>query len=451
MILLINPPYFERDELKERFSSYREWIRKGNMYAVAFEPPVGISELASFLNQKGRDAKILDIPGHFLSNEEVESEILRLKPQIAGITTMSATVAESLRIAKSIKRISPSTTVVIGGVHPTVMPESILEKEYVDYVVRGEGEFALLDIDKVVKGDSSADILNKPGNGICFKNGKVMRISEKAPLIDDIDDIPLADYGLFPAENYIKYNEDLRGLKGISMIAGRGCPYSCTFCAVNKTMGRLDRRRSPEVVTKKISELAERYGIGGIWFKDSTFNLDPGWVGEFCALVKKEMPSLKWQINTRVDLVRDNEIAMMKDAGLVQIDLGIESGAPSTLALLDKKYSVEDIEKSVDRAKKYVKVAGFFMIGLPGESESDIDKTFELAKRLELDSYSFSIFSPLPGTKLFENLLMEGKISGEKWTYSNSHFTKTAESFCFLDREKLTDKYAEINDYFSSI
>ncbi|RMF92157.1 MAG: radical SAM protein [Candidatus Schekmanbacteria bacterium] len=450
MILLINPPYFNRDELKERFSSFMGWIKRGNMYAVAFEPPLGISELATFLNSNGIETSVLDIPGLFMTDEEVEDEISRLTPEIVGITAMSATIFESLKIAEIVKKVSPSSIVVLGGVHPTVMPASVLKNDVVDFVVRGEGEYALYEIYNAIKNKKDLTYLKELNQGICFNDNSSPIISERAELIENLDKIPLADYSLFPAENYIKYNQDLRGIRGISMIAGRGCPYSCTFCAVNKTMGRRDRRRKPEIIISKIKELADSLNIEGIWFKDSTFNINRKWVEKFCSLIKRELPGFKWQINTRVDLVNEEEIEMMKDAGLVQIDLGIESGSSSTLALLGKKYSVDEIYRSVSIAKRYVKVAGFFMIGLPGETEKDIDATFELAKLLELDSYSFSIFSPLPGTKLFERLVEEGKISEDKWNYKESHFTKTKEVFCSIDRDGLLRKYSEINNFFSS-
>ncbi|MBI5373818.1 MAG: B12-binding domain-containing radical SAM protein [Candidatus Schekmanbacteria bacterium] len=448
MILLINPPYFERDELKDRFERYREWIKKGNMYAVAFEPPIGIAELATFLRSKGKKVEIMDIPGDFISDAEIEKRLINLKPEIVGITAMSSTFAESIRIAGIVKKILSGTTIVLGGVHPTIMPDEVLSCPDVDIVVRGEGEYALLQIEEVLsKGEGFGSL--RGIDGVCFSNEGKRILSEKSHLIDNLDDIPFPDYSLFPVETYIKYNEELRSIRGISMIAGRGCPYNCSFCAVRNTMGTIDRRRSPKKVVDKMEELVSRFGVEGIWFKDSTFNLDSGWLREFCSEIKKRLPEMKWQINTRVDLLKEDELMMMKDAGLVQIDVGIESGVPETLRLMGKRYSIQEVIQNIAMARKYVRVAGFFMIGLPGEGEKEIDMTFSLAKRLDLDKYSFSIFLPLPGTKLFDDLANENKINKKDFRYGTGHFTRTNVSFCNMSAEDLNRKYFMINDFFA--
>ena len=121
------------------------------------------------------------------------------------------------------------------------------------------------------------------------------------PHLKDLNIYPAPDYDSFPVHKYVKYNESLRSLKAISMIVSRGCPYPCSFCAVNKTMGRSFRIRNPKKVVEEMSILQKKYGIEGIWFKDSIFNLNKKWIDDFCNEIRRRDLNMKWQINTRID------------------------------------------------------------------------------------------------------------------------------------------------------
>jgi radical SAM superfamily enzyme YgiQ (UPF0313 family) len=138
---------------------------------------------------------------------------------------------------------------------------------------------------------------------------------------------------------------------------------------------------------------------------------------------------------------------MMRDAGLVQLDLGIEAGSPRTLEKLKKGIDVEQIREKVRLAKRHVKVFGFFMIGIPGERLEDVEQTFALARDLDLDRWSWSIYSPLPGSALFDDLVRDGKIS-PRVAYGQVHFTEAYEGVSAIPPAKLKDLYREINEYF---
>lgn len=138
----------------------------------------------------------------------------------------------------------------------------------------------------------------------------------------------------------------------------------------------------------------------------------------------------------------------MQKAGLVQLDLGIETGSPRSLIKLKKRITLEQIREKVRLAKKYVKVFGFFMVGIPGEEEEDVLQTFELAKELELDRSTWSIYSPLPGSTFYDELVNEGKIEPYSLDYEGIHFTKAQEGICNIRAERLSELYREINEYF---
>jgi len=202
-------------------------------------------------------------------------------------------------------------------------------------------------------------------------------------------------------------------------------------------------------VVDEIIALRDRHGIKGVWFKDSIFNMNPAWTREFCNLMIERKVGIEWQANTRINLLKDDELALMKKAGLSQIDLGIESGSPKSLLRLNKQITVEQIKEKVRLAKKYVRVFGFFMIGIPGEDESDVQQTFDFAKSLELDRWSWSIYSPLPGSPLYDELIAEGRVKPVSLNHTNVHFTEAYAGISNIAPVRLKALYGEINDYFT--
>lgn len=446
-IALINPAFHDGNEFKNRFGAYLDWIKAGNLYVAPFEPPLGLAYLASALRQHGYDVTLLDMQGALMDSAALEKRLAELKPDLVGITAMTPTIPVALRVADIVRRVTPNARIALGGVHPTLDPESVLRHAGVDFAVRGEGEHAVVALAEALEGKRGLDSVE----GLSYRRGDgELVINPKAPPILDLDSLPLADYDAFPIDRYIEHNAYLRGMRGISMLISRGCPYRCTFCAVQETMGRRYRRRSAEAVVEQIIDLRDRHDVRGIWFKDSIFNLNQEWVRRFANLMIERNVGVSFQINTRVDLIREDELALLKQAGLTQIDLGIESGSPETLKRLKKGTSPEVIRKQVRLAKQYVKAFGFFMIGLPGETEEDVQQTFALAKEIDLDRWTWSIYSPLPGSELYQDLVKEGKVKTQQLDFTHIHFTEAYEGICHIAPARLKELYREINQYFSS-
>lgn len=442
-LLLINPAFFNKDEFEKRYISFNDWIKGGNLYPLAFEPPLGIASIVAYLKSKGFDASLLDMQALLMDERELADKLLDIKPDVVGITAMTTTFPSALRAAKITKKVLPDAKVVLGGVHPTIEPGTTLESKYVDFVVRGEGEVVLEQLmTELENGGNISQI-----EGLSYKQNGEIIIKSKSPLVD-INLLPMPDYGSFPVNEYIKHNQSLRDIRCISVLATRGCPYTCSFCAVKETMGVRWRAKSPEIVVDELEYLKNEYDLEGFWFKDSILNMNKKWTSQFCEEIIKRKLDIIWQCNTRVDLIREEELKLMVKAGLTELDLGIETGSPDSLKTLKKKVTIQQTKEAVKLAKKYVKVFGFFMIGIPKETIDDVRMTFDLACELKLDRSTWSIFQPLPGSELYENALKDGTIKKEDWRCDNIHFTKCRYNLSRIPNEEIERIYQDINDYF---
>ncbi|MDR1368422.1 MAG: B12-binding domain-containing radical SAM protein [Candidatus Accumulibacter sp.] len=445
-IVLVHPAFFDDNEFRNRYRDYVDWIRGGNLYVAPFEPPLGLAYVSAYAKRLGHDVALLDMQALMMDGPALARRLAEESPDIVGITAMTPTMPEALRVAKTTRDTLPGARTVLGGVHPTLDPGNVLESDDVDFVIRGEGEEILC---RLIDALDGKNIRLDEIEGLCFRTGEGKRLAGKAPPIRDLDALPGADYESFPVERYIEHNSLLRGIRGVSMIVSRGCPYACSFCAVRQTMSRVWRIKSAPKVIDEIVGLRDRYDLEGIWFKDSIFNLKASWTRDFCQAMIDRAVDIEWQANTRIDLLDDGELAFMKKAGLRQIDLGIESGSPKSLLRLNKRITVEQIREKVKLAKKHVRVFGFFMIGIPGETEEDVEQTFEFARTLDLDRWSWSIYSPLPGSKLYDELVSEGRVEPLLLDHENIHFTRPYEGVTGVSPEKLQAYYNEINDYFT--
>jgi len=442
-VLLVNPAFFDGQEFRNRFEDYLDWIKGGNLYVAPFEPPLGLASLAASLKERGHEVELLDMQGSLMDTPELERRIAVARPGLVGVTAMTPTFPQALRAAHVARTTAPGAPVVLGGVHPTLDPEGVLQHEHVDFVIRGEGEHPLADLADALESRRTLEDIE----GLCRREAGTTVVKPRARPVPNLDVLPPADYGAFPIERYVEHFAHLRGLRGISMIISRGCPFQCTFCAVHQTMSRKWRTRSPSRVVNQIVALKERWGLEGIWFKDSIFNLSREWTAEFCRLLIERKVEIMWQALTRIDLIREDELRLMVEAGLRQLDLGIESGSPRTLHKLRKGIDVDQIREKVKLAKRHVKVFGFFMIGIPGEKEEDVEQTFALARDLDLDRWTWSIYSPLPGSALFHDLVKEGKVPPRP-NYTQIHFTQAYEGVSAIPAERLKELYREINTYF---
>lgn len=407
-ILLINPPI-------------REWS-KPNIF------PLGIGYLAAILLQKKHNVEILDINGHRWDKVEVENKISKANFDIVGIGGIVTTYKYVKWLVLVLKQYHPDKKIIIGGSVGSSIPRIMLENNPVDIVCIGEGEKTIDEL--IVTIENKSDLSQVKGIWYKDDSGKIIK-TEKRPPLKNLDGIPFPAWDLFPMETYLKnpvgapnQNKWIDGSAdedvplSINLYATRGCPYQCIYC-YHDFMGYGYRNRSAENVVKEIETLYRKYGVTYFHFVDDEFVMRKDFVYEFCALLKgllKELnQKLTWGCTGRANLMTEDLISTMVDAGCVLIGYGIESGSQKMLDLVKKKVTVEQAKNAIRLTKKYLGWADCsFMIGYPGETKETIRETIDFCKELDLTPEVIFFLTPYPGTALYSMALQQGKIKNEE-------------------------------------
>ncbi len=350
--------------------------------------PLGIAYIASFLRSKGHSVKLVDVK---LFGDTWRGNIVKIieeeKPKYAGISCVTPAMPDALRIAETVKKTDNKVKVVLGGPHPSAMPEECIRYENVDIVCIGEGEYTFLEL---LEGKELEKI-----KGLCYKEKGAIKITEQRDLIKDLDSLPWPAYDLLPLH---KYGNPFLG-KSIIMVTGRGCPYNCLFCSSKTINKQRYRLRSIKNVVDEIEHLYNNYGIRGFLFADDTFTMIPKRTEELCNEILKKGLKISWGCDTRVDAVTPEIAKLMKKSGCNLVKFGIESGDEKILKIIRKGITLEQVRKAVKIVKKAgIKAHGFFIIGHPYDTEESIRRTIDFAKSLPLDYAQFSVLTPYPGT-----------------------------------------------------
>ena len=370
-------------------------------------PPLGLSYVAGALEKAGFQVQMLD--NYLLKKplEEVKQEVKRFSPEMLGITCGSVTYGRCIATAKAVKEVLPSCKVVVGGWHPSYLPESMLQHPEIDYAVMGEGERAIVELaNSVTKGESESALAKIPG--IAYRNG--LKIAKNAPkLISDLDEIPFPARHLLPMHLYSREMEYLSVKPVDTMNVIRGCPYNCAFCETKKIWGSKCRAFSPSRVVDELNHLASKFGTKGIYFVGDNFTINKKRTIELCKEIRKAKLDLQWVCDTRVDLISRELVKEMKAAGCRTIWFGVESGSPRVLKKINKQVTLQqaiDAFKLCD--KEDVRTASSFMLGLPGETVKDMETTFKFARKLDPDWVRFNIFVGYPGSDLYDEIMAKG-------------------------------------------
>jgi len=380
-------------------------------------PPLGLGYIASVLLGRGYNVAAIDFNVSGFSPLVLERTLMGSKPRILGISSHTKTYNNALKIAEITKKVAPETTVIIGGPHATVMAESVAQERNIDIVVRGEGEYAMLDLATCIIGNND-NFFDVPG--ITYtENGSVINTTDR-PFIKDPDELPFPARHMFPTPLYDS--------PGIILMSRGGCPYNCHFCAVNNIWKGKRRFRRPEKVLEEIFHVGKIMQIDAFEFADDTFTLDRAKVMALCDGLKNEQEAypIKWVCATRVDLVDKQLLQNMYEAGCNSITFGVEAGSHKILNSIGKGITLKQVREAASTAiDTGIAVVCGFMFPHPEDTEETIRQQAGFMKELRDMGVTVNLSStaPYPGTYYYNHADELGiKILPSSWDeYDDEH------------------------------
>jgi radical SAM superfamily enzyme YgiQ (UPF0313 family) len=352
-------------------------------------------------------------------------------PRILGISTLTETFPAALKIAQLAKQANPSVFVVMGGAHPSVMPNEVLSYGEVDFVIRGEGEYTMRDLaDCLIRGKGNlSDIA-----GLTYREGAGIRANPERDFLKNPDQLPVPDRRLLPIHEYEA---------PATVLASRGgCPYGCRYCAVNNIWKGKRRYRQPEKVVEEMVQLRRDGVASEIIFVDDIFTLNKPYVTKLCEVMKKNGdPLITWRCTTRADLVDKVLLDKLHASGCTGITYGVETGSQRIMKVMDKRLTLGQVRTAVAQAlAKGMRVTCAFMFPHPEDTEETVREQINFMKELNAlgAQISLSFTTPLPGTYYYEHTEELGiKILADKWDdFDMSHILITNK---YLSQEKLAE------------
>ncbi len=391
-------------------------------------PPLGVLYLAGFLEERGVTVDIADLA------DRESGLVTALEPysdaEIYGITSTSPQYPQAREILKILRKLNPAARIAIGGAFPSSLPDKCIQDGF-DFVIQGEGEEALFQLITNQERREKLGILH-------------------ASYIRDMDTIP------FPARHLIdilSFGYEIEDGLGTTLITSRGCPFTCSFCS--KEVWQCGTRfHSTSYVISELEHLIGNYGFRHFLFLDDTITLRRDRLLEMCCRIQSL--DIKWRCYARTTTTEEMLLAM-REAGCVEIGVGVESGSQRILDTVNKKETVEENERFVRLCQEVGITANvFLMIGLPGETYETVEETRIWMERVRPQKFGFNIFMPYPGTPVYKHPdkydieiydVPEDKswIKGRQGEYES--FVATSE----LSRDEITRLFGELFTHYTEI
>jgi radical SAM superfamily enzyme YgiQ (UPF0313 family) len=387
----------------------------------------GVQALISYLKSRGHETELiydpalgdngyLDIPfvNNFLNrivcnDKLVVEKIVRFRPDLVAFSAITNLYLPITRLAKKIKKVL-DVPIIIGGIHPTSIPEEVIKEECYDAVCIGEGEEPLEEmLQRIEDKRPFTDVKNlwvRDASGKIHKN-------LKRPIIKSLDSLPNADKALFN-----KYGALTSQL---NIMTTRGCPYECTFC-VNSFRNSLYtgevylRQRTVKNVIEGIIELQKTYKFKTLRFHDDVFAFNVKWLREFSVAYRKHV-KLPFHCYVTPATAKEEIIRLLAEAGCYKVSMGVQSSSEEIRSkLLHRKHTDDEIIDAAKRIKKHgMKLSAEFIFGFPEETPEDMWKSLDLCDKLDASYTPSFIFYPYPKTELAEYCLEKGYLDKEKY------------------------------------
>ncbi len=399
-VLLINPP--EQQTLPTNLPGAVEKLR-------GIMPPLSLMCVAAAVRSSGRHAvSLLDASALNLTGGALEAAVRKISPDVVGFSVTTFTLLDAVEAARSVRKAAPGTTIVAGGLQPSLYPEQTAQLGVFDYCFSGEGEMTLPGfLDALEKGRPLRDI---PGI-IYYAEGAFICNPPPAP-VEELDNFP------FPAHDLLArglYTSLVTGLHPVSItITSRGCPYRCAYCSRSVT-GKTYRSRSPENIAEEMA-WCETLGIRYLLIYDEVMTISEKRVLQLCELLLQQGTKMKWMARARAETLTSNMLSAMKKAGCDLVTVGIESGSPEVLRRLNRPTDIAALIEAFQMIHRAgLRSIAYFMVGCPGEKNTDLRASLQVARRAAPDMIHASVFVPYPATALYREGLATGRFENDYW------------------------------------
>lgn len=395
--------------------------------------PLGCGYLAAFLEQDGFEVIVMD---NYLNKKppiNVAIDITSKNARYVGLSANTLTINNALDIAREVKNIDKRIITILGGPHASLFQERMIAEQDIDFVITGEGEYALRDLLRELR----------------FTKGGPQKYSKhiiRVQRIDNLDLLPDPARHLFDFYSYNRTAEVMDERPADMICSSRGCPFSCTYCSSSLIWKRIYRKRSPSRVVNEIEFLNKNFGSKAIYFREDNFTVDKRHVEGICNALIERGITIPWECESRVDILSQSMLEKMARAGCKAIWFGVESGSPRILKQV-KGISLEQVRSAFRWCKEVgIDTGAMFMLGFPNEKAEDIYQTKELALELEAKTTCFATYVGFPKSKLYTHCL-ENKLYEAR--YGDILIAKN-ENFSFeelLKLEKHLDKAIALKKY----
>ncbi len=380
---------------------YPRWTGEYGLFAVFANKsgvyPPNLVYLAAIAEKSGHEVRIIDGQVENLPLDELVERALEFSPDIIGLTSATPFAHIVYELAEKLKQRISDVPILIGGSHITILKEEAFSPVF-DYAFIGEADESFpAFLQKYEKGEGISEV-----KGILFREGDEVKFTGEAVPVHDLDALPL------PARHLLRVNKykigTLHGTKVFaSIMTVRGCPFRCIFCCTD-VFGSGNRKRSPRLVIDEIKSVINDYSIRHFIILDDTLTLDKKHILEICDLIIEENLDITFEGSTRANLVDEELISKMAEAGLIRLSFGLESVDENIRKIMRKEVPLESYITANKLTNKYdIETLNSCMIGLPGESYDTVKKTLSfLRSSHEIKQANISIAVPYPGTELYE-------------------------------------------------
>jgi radical SAM superfamily enzyme YgiQ (UPF0313 family) len=375
-----------------------------HIFSRFYTPRLGSFILGALMKERGWDVEVMIEEINPLDFDDLASA------DWVGLSTITPTAPRAYAIAKKIKELYQSVQVVMGGPHVTYLPEEALEQA--DFVIRGEGEDALVALAEAWEGDGDFSVVPN----LSYKLDDTIVHNPMAEACINLDRLPLPDFSLLKGEA-----SAFGPMNVIPVQTSRGCPFNCSFCSVTGMFGKKYRFRS----TERIVEELRRYDKRGnfIFFYDDNLTAHPSRAKQLFRAMIREKFKFQWSAQVRADVAKDTELVkLMKKAGCHTLFIGFESVNPQTLKSMKKSQTVQEIAGAIKTIHRHhINIHGMFVYGFDDDDWKTVKQTVKFARKYQLTSSQFLILTPFPGSEFYNRARAEHRIRFKDWGLYDAH------------------------------